>query len=439
LRIRPRLHKSSVALLEPVARNAAIRRSNPRNRWILSTNADMIFVPFQSDESLSSIVSEMADGFYLLPRFELPETLWEQSLERTKPQENISFLRSQGKKIHLNMIARRNGFLKYDSPGDFQLMLREDIFRMRGFDERMVDGWHVDSNLNKRMFLLLNKVDSLETRLAAYHCNHTKKKSFLHSQMSTENDWHSFVGKVSDPILNNEDWGLASENIEEIHLNKPRAHVEAISSALSAVEEKNYSMTLDSSFYNHLTYSSARVLSYLADHFYSLPKTCNIAYIGHNTHLLHLLASYLENIGFQGNILTSENFKEFDPKVFIFDFGFDEDSQEGKENYALGRKKMKQLMDLFFVIVKRAKPDAKFIGVNARRSDFNVIFEKHLSIRRTTHVTGITYGYLPNRKDKQFSLKRTVHYLVVKFLFNHTNRILNFLSGKKRFSRFFKR
>jgi hypothetical protein len=31
--------------LEPVARNIAVRRSNPSNRWILSTNTDMIFVP----------------------------------------------------------------------------------------------------------------------------------------------------------------------------------------------------------------------------------------------------------------------------------------------------------------------------------------------------------------------------------------------------------
>src|SRR5437660_2159843 len=32
----------SVAL-EPIARNIAVRRSNPTNRWVLSTNTDMIF------------------------------------------------------------------------------------------------------------------------------------------------------------------------------------------------------------------------------------------------------------------------------------------------------------------------------------------------------------------------------------------------------------
>src|SRR5262249_2488178 len=38
----PRPHP---APLEPICRNIGVRRSNPQNRWILSTNTDMIFVP----------------------------------------------------------------------------------------------------------------------------------------------------------------------------------------------------------------------------------------------------------------------------------------------------------------------------------------------------------------------------------------------------------
>src|SRR5262249_16799762 len=48
-RVRPHIHqrfsaKSRLLALEPVARNVAIRRANPANQWILSTNTDMIFV-----------------------------------------------------------------------------------------------------------------------------------------------------------------------------------------------------------------------------------------------------------------------------------------------------------------------------------------------------------------------------------------------------------
>src|SRR5579859_6091260 len=50
LRVRPRVHerfqsKTHLLALEPVARNVAVRRSCAANRWILSTNTDMIFVP----------------------------------------------------------------------------------------------------------------------------------------------------------------------------------------------------------------------------------------------------------------------------------------------------------------------------------------------------------------------------------------------------------
>src|ERR1700728_3299566 len=46
-RVRPRIHerfksRTGLLALEPVARNVAVRRSSTSNRWILSTNTDMI-------------------------------------------------------------------------------------------------------------------------------------------------------------------------------------------------------------------------------------------------------------------------------------------------------------------------------------------------------------------------------------------------------------
>ncbi len=80
LRVRPGLYDkykkdSPLMVLEPLSRNVAIRRSNPSNRWILSTNTDMVFVVRHPSKSLSDVVSEMPGGFYELPRFEVPEGL----------------------------------------------------------------------------------------------------------------------------------------------------------------------------------------------------------------------------------------------------------------------------------------------------------------------------------------------------------------------------
>ena len=54
LRVRPDQHaqlrlKTHLVALEAQSRNVALRRSNPRNRWILYTNTDMLLVPRQRE------------------------------------------------------------------------------------------------------------------------------------------------------------------------------------------------------------------------------------------------------------------------------------------------------------------------------------------------------------------------------------------------------
>ena len=96
-RLRPELYARLVGqthlfATEPHTRNIALRRSNPRNRWVLSTNTDMIFVPENGLSSLSEAVRDLADGHYVVPRFELPEPLWE-SFPRSSAREVMQTLR----------------------------------------------------------------------------------------------------------------------------------------------------------------------------------------------------------------------------------------------------------------------------------------------------------------------------------------------------------
>ena len=141
LRVRPSIHeryksKTHLAALEPVARNVAIWRSSPTNRWILSTNTDMIFVPRRVD-SLSELARDLAPGFYHAPRIEIPEVLWE-SFDRHAPAEIITTTREWGSTLHLNEIVLGSKYILYDGPGDFQLLLRDDLFAHHGFHEGML-------------------------------------------------------------------------------------------------------------------------------------------------------------------------------------------------------------------------------------------------------------------------------------------------------------
>ena len=84
-----------------------------------STNTDMIFVP-RDVRSLSQIASDLKGGFYHLPRFEIPEFLWE-TLDRTDPDSVIAQVAEWGWSLHLNEVVTGLPFNRFDGPGDFQL------------------------------------------------------------------------------------------------------------------------------------------------------------------------------------------------------------------------------------------------------------------------------------------------------------------------------
>lgn len=434
LRVRPHIHKrfkTHLPILEPVARNAAIRRSRPENKWILSTNADMIFVPENPELSLSEIVADLDEGYYSLPRFELPENLWELSLNRLDPSNNLSFLRKYSEKLHLNTIVRKEGFLHYDNPGDFQLMLRKDIVAIGGFDETMVKGWHVDSNVYKRLSLFQKPGKPLENILKGYHCNHTLKETAQNDRI--QNSWNKFV--MNDDIVaeaNGPDWGLLNDTLEEVRLHSNH-HVEGISKSQS-IQSKESDIIHNQTLYNKLTYSTTRVFTHLVDHLCNEQKSINIVYIGHNQELVQMLESYLKSNHFTGKI--DSELGDLQAALFVFDFGFD-------ENFPTPEKKLlKRVMKSFLHLMSKKNainPAAKFIGINITYTDFHVVFLKHLSMRLSSYVTGSSYGYLKGRQAPtpfplmvvKKKLVLNLRYFLIRYLFKYTDRIRRYVLRTK--------
>ena len=198
LRVRPEIHqarfkvKTNLKIMEHVARNLAVRKSNPINRWILSTNTDMIFVPLKSD-SLSELVQNLPKGIYGLPRFEIPETIWE-SYQRMDPRSTILKTRELGQELHLNEVVKDN--FQFDSPGDFQLIERQDLFDNYGFDERIMNGTHIDSNINKRLAIKYGSISDASSLLLGYHCNHTRLITTHHKYNPKMKNSDEFVKEI---------------------------------------------------------------------------------------------------------------------------------------------------------------------------------------------------------------------------------------------------
>src|SRR5271157_709133 len=205
IRVRPEVHRARfeprthLKAIEPVSRNVAIRRANPDNRWILSTNTDIIFVP-RNGPSLTEAIEGFGDGFYCAPRIEIPETLWE-SYDRLDPAGVIAETRHWGSAAHLDEIVFGSETILYDGPGDFQLVQRKDLFKIDGFHEGMLLGWHVDSNIFKRLGFVYESIGDAAPAVFGYHCDHTRQVTPAHSHRSPENDSAAFVDQVIGPTI----------------------------------------------------------------------------------------------------------------------------------------------------------------------------------------------------------------------------------------------
>jgi hypothetical protein len=286
--------RTHLPALEPVARNVAARRARPSNRWLLSTNTDMIFLPL-AGESLSEIASGLADGFYGLPRFELPEWLWEW-LPRSDPQRVAAELSRLGPGLRLDEVTVSHQWIRFDAPGDFQLVLREDFYAINGFDEEMVLGWHVDSNFSRRMLFRRDSIGSLDGRLAGYHCNHSRTPTVYHGE-ATMNDLGRFFASVDRAELpaQAQRWGLANIELEEVRVRErlgalfPSALLAAIPEAAAASSD-----ALSATF--ELTYDSGHVLSFLADSLAVAPAGTRIAYVGANPVLRRMLGTLVDGL-----------------------------------------------------------------------------------------------------------------------------------------------
>ena len=307
LRVRPEVHhrlygtRTHLAALEAICRNIGVRRSNPQNRWILSTNTDMIFIPRNTEYDLTSTVSDLADGHYILPRFELPEPVWE-SFPRTDPAAIIRACNQLGAALHLDEVTLAHPYMRFDNPGDAQFLRRQTLFDIFGFDERLIHGWHVDSNMCKRLFLLYGATGSLADRLKGYHCDHTRERTSAHRlDFRIESDPREFVYNLDNPYASHQShsWGLPEDAIEEIDFaNGPAARfVPVVQRTLGVPQDRDYHSD-SNELRNYLFYHPEHVLPYVAANLTVYPRDVRLLYIGNNPRLLTLLATCFRDLGF---------------------------------------------------------------------------------------------------------------------------------------------
>ena len=420
LRVRPEQHaqmglKTHLVALESQSRNIALRRSNPRNRWILYTNTDMLLVSRDPSQSLSQILGDVPDGFYQIPRFELPEMLWEAAFDRKDPAGNLAKLRDWSVRYHLNQVVHNFMPMRYDALGDFQVALREDLFAIHGFDESMILGWHCDSNLAARLSLYRGGPDTLIDKVFAYHCDHTRVPALNNVGRRTRmNNQDDFIWNLATPFLPAQatTWGWPDLEIEEIRLDTETAYARyasGLSAALSPAA-KPYSVTsIEGITHYDLSYDLPHTLPFVCNQVLSYPRSANVLVVACRPDFVSYFGKSWQAMGFTGQMLIPAETRDLAAGItnaevipfieairradlMIFEFGYfsqkiDDPVRAGRQPNEEDRARLKVVEMMFrraAMLEVQSRPlerrlPRRFIGVNVIYNKAWPLFTEYVS------------------------------------------------------------
>jgi hypothetical protein len=436
LRVRPQFHRqfhtrTSLAVLEPIARNVAVRRSNPSNRWILSTNTDVILV-LRKAETLSDLTRNLPSGHYHTARFGIPEALWE-TFDRQNAPQTIADVKALGVAARLNEVVYASDLVLYDTPGDFQLFERQELVDINGFNEEMILGWHVDSNITKRLSLKMGRVSSLIDEVFCYHCDHVRTATVYHKVNRAENDWDRFVEHVVAPELDAQEgrWGLPDEPVEEIRLSA--ANQVRFRSALhlsvreleGSFSEASYTPRTRGDYH----YDALHTLPFLTSVLYHHPQHTRLAWSGVRSDVLAKFAAAWRELGFANPIMVEEasiapgsgaatdgmrvvQQREWlnDADIFAFEFGRASDDgsehSESQKATALSGRDLDALAAVrstFFAAVRHERARIRSsegslprlcIGINCINNDAERWFHDEIDVVLSPYYSHVRHGFV---------------------------------------------
>ena len=318
--------------IEPFARNIAIRNANPNNKWLLSTNTDMIFIT-RENQSLSELVETLPRGYYQSYRFELPEFVWS-TFDRLNPIECIQDSRKWilktglSKRINLNI----NGIKAADAPGDFQLAPLQDWQEIRGFPESLLNGWGVDGAVIENLTKVSGQANYIpEDQLITVHCNHLRSLTHFHNPKLPVNQ------EQNTYLVNDLTWGVTSSKFEEVDLKKSSGRVEKFFRILESKFSSSINVEYElSAIHEEITYPLLPTLHFLFDYLELNSQKTEIRYLGISRVMKEALKVLAEEFDLEFSCISisklisrsefwERELGEFNNCLLIVDLGYVED------------------------------------------------------------------------------------------------------------------
>jgi len=330
----PKLHdevkgESSKMILEPIARNVGIRRANPQNKWILSTNTDILFIG-EEDLSFQDLIGQLDDRLWQSFRYEIPEYIWEVFDKRNPKATNQALGKlSETTPIMLDLTTsptddKTDNLLFADAIGDFQLAPREMWELIQGFPEDMLNGWHVDSRAAVQMIRKSGKESKILPKrfgLKTFHQNHLRSLTHFHSNTTMNSG-----SLISEPYDNNASWGIKETEIYNYFFQDFDHNL----STLKFKPTKNIEVSHLQSAHNNNFYNVDRALLFLMDELNGLKPNDRITLVSANENLIEKMVLMGKTLKItvetarSGSSLNAVRESLAKSDLVILDFGVDE-------------------------------------------------------------------------------------------------------------------
>ncbi|MGC1479946.1 MAG: hypothetical protein WA771_05560 [Chthoniobacterales bacterium] len=217
--MREAIGETPLPFSDELARNVGIRRSNPDNLWLLSTNCDVMIYCYKPG-GLHTILRDLPSGYYACPRVNIPASQWQQ-LDRTDVSASSEFAEAAILRGMRPPPEKQEEWLRFSAVGDFQLAPRKQWIEIGGCEEMMKLWGHSDANNSRRLNLLNGggRTPDLGSGCLVMHFDHHLPVS-SGNPPPPQNDWREWVENVTSPLSRNaKNWGLNDRILDIIDID----------------------------------------------------------------------------------------------------------------------------------------------------------------------------------------------------------------------------
>ena len=415
IRVRPDVHadlpSDGPPVREAFCRNIALRRVKSGAKWVLSTNPDCLLLS-AGGAPLAQLAETLPDGYFGLPRFELPRFVWE-ALPRNDPDRAADMAMTFAKAFGLEEEVRHYlPAIGYDGPGDFQLASVEAMTALCGFDERMAQGWHIDSNMNARLALRFGQLQNFNEAtggaLKLFHTEHARRFSAKHGADRAEDPFETYVEAVTDEVPAHQatTWGAPDVNFERFPLSAPPARQMLTNLVATAKGGVSASYVYGPDSFDDLPRGEDHedhLFVFLFDHFAYAPPNGAIGWFGDDAAMADRFVARVGKVGLTNPIHAATGLDGVDAtlkaaEILVIDAGPNRESDQSPVGEAAFAGAIRQ---------EWARGDAKprrIIGLNVPHSRFEAPFLTLVPSVMTPVATHIRFGEAAPRPDGPIDL-----------------------------------